>query len=554
MSEPGTSGPSTSEPGMSQPGMSGPDRRRRAVTLAAVLLGFLSLPMLMSGTTVALPLIGADLRASGAALQWVVVGYFLAAAAVMLVAGSLGDVLGRRRVFAAGAVVYSTGALVSALAGDILTLDVARTVTGAGAAGVMAGGGAVLGATFTGPARTRAYAAMGTTAGVGLAAGPTLSGWLVGGFGWRATFALFAAVGVVLLAGAAAMADSRASTRPRIDVAGALSLIAALSLTMFGVNQAAEGGWARPGVLLPLLAGAVMFAVFAVVERRRTHPVLDLGLLRERRFMAWTLTGLFLAAGAAGVTAYLPTYLQGAAGLPVQGAGLTMLLLTAPVLLLPQAGGLLINRGVPPRALAAAALLLVAAGNAWLTVLHPGIGAAGLAGPLLTIGTGLGLMIGTTDGQAVNAIDQDRIGMATGLLNTVRAGGGTLATTLFGTALATVLSGRLGDPARAARITAGDLSGPDRAAAAALFTGAWQVTLWSVAGLTAVAALAVWTLLAPARAGRRHRPGAGSPPRGAALTPEPGAALTPEPGADQARSPGERPGRCRTAAGGRPGR
>ncbi|MEU6719364.1 MFS transporter [Nonomuraea sp. NPDC046802] len=176
---------------------------RRAVALAAVLLGFLVLPMLMSGTTVALPRIGADLHASGPALQWVAVGYFLAAASMMLVAGSLGDVFGRRRVFAAGAAVSIVGALGSALAGDILVLDAARTVSGIGAAGVMTGGGAMLGSTFTGRARTRVYAAMGTTAGVGMAVGPTLSGWLVGAFGRRATFASFAAAGLLLAAGPA---------------------------------------------------------------------------------------------------------------------------------------------------------------------------------------------------------------------------------------------------------------------------------------------------------------------------------------------------------------
>ncbi|MEU8804454.1 MFS transporter [Spirillospora sp. NPDC048819] len=470
---------------------------RRAATLAAVLLGFLTLPMLISGTTVALPLIAADLNASGAALQWVVVGYFLAAASTMLVAGSLGDVFGRRRIFAAGAVVYTAGALGSAVAGDVLTLDAARTLSGIGAAGVMSCGGAVLGATFAGPGRTRAFAAMGTTAGVGLAAGPTLSGWLVGAFGWRSTFALFAALGLLILGGAAFMAESRAAERPRVDVAGALTFMAALTLTMYGANQASGAGWGGARVLLPLAGGAAMLAAFVLVERRSSHPVLDLGLLRDRRFVAWTLAGLAVAAGPAGVTAYLPTYLQGAGGVSVRDAGFTMLMLTAPVLLMPQAGGLLINKGVPPRALVTVGLLTLAAGNGWLAVLHPGIGVAGLLGPLATIGSGMGLLLGIIDAQAVNQAGQDRVGMAIGLLNTVRAGGGTLATTLFGTALATVVHARTDEPGRAARIVAGHLTGPDRVVEAGLLTGAWQVTLVITAGFGVVAAVTVWALLAP---------------------------------------------------------
>ncbi|GAA2824232.1 hypothetical protein GCM10020220_010960 [Nonomuraea rubra] len=128
---------------------------------------------------------------------------------------------------------------------------------------------------------------MGTTAGVGLAVGPTLAGWLVGALGWRAAFAVFAGAGLLLLAGAAAMADSRAEERPRVDVGGALALIGALSLTMFGVNQAAAAGWASARVLVPLGLGVAMLVMFVLVERRVRHPVLDLGLLRDRRFVAW---------------------------------------------------------------------------------------------------------------------------------------------------------------------------------------------------------------------------------------------------------------------------
>ncbi|MEQ4722441.1 MFS transporter [Nonomuraea sp. B19D2] len=472
-------------------------RGHPAVTLATVLLGFLVLPMLMSGTTVALPRIGADLGASGAALQWVVIGYFLAAASVMLVAGSLGDLFGRRRVFAFGAVTYAAGALASATATDILLLDVARTLSGLGAAGVMAGGGAILGATFTGRSRTRAFGAMGTTAGVGMAIGPTLSGWLVGSFGWRATFAVFAVVGLLLWGGTAFMAESRAATRPRMDLAGSATLVGALALVMFGLNQAAQAGWWSVTVFGPLVAGLALLAAFVFVERRNPHPVLDLGLLRDRRFMAWCLACLFVAAGAAGVTAFLPTYLQGVNGVSAQGAGLTMLMLTAPVLLMPQAGALLVNRGLPPRALITVSLLLIAAGNAWLTVIHPGIGPLAVLGPLATMGAGMGLVIGTTDGQAMDQVPPERIGMATGLLNTIRAGGATLVTTLFGTALTNLLQARTGTAA--ARIAAGDLAGPDRLHHALHFTDAWHLTLWGVAGICAVTAVVVWAMLAPSR-------------------------------------------------------
>ncbi|MQA10274.1 MAG: MFS transporter [Pseudonocardiaceae bacterium] len=474
-------------------------RGRDTLALLVVLLGYLTLPMLMSGTTIALPTIGTAVGASGAALQWVVVGYFLTASSLMLVAGSLGDLFGRRRVFAAGALVYATGSLASAFAGGVLLLDLARTVSGIGAAGVMASGGAILGSTFTGAARTRAFAALGTTAGVGLAVGPTLSGWLVGSLGWRAFFAVFAAIGLLILAGTTVMTETRATRRPRIDALGSVTLIGALALVMFGVNQAADAGWASASVLLPLAVGMGLAVTFTVIERHAPYPVLDLAVLRNRRFAAWCLACLFVSAGPSGVLAFLPTFLQGVNGASTQLAGLTMMLLTAPVLLMPQVGAWVVNRGVAPRLLITISLLLLAIGNGWLTVLHPGIGVGGLAGPLLTIGIGMGLMIGTTDAQAMNEVAPERLGMAAGLLNTVRGGGTTLVTTLFGTALINLLQARLGSTQTAVEVAAGNLNGPDRATHAALLSEAWHVVTWSVAGSCAAAAIGVWVLLRPDR-------------------------------------------------------
>ncbi|MEO3752260.1 MFS transporter [Streptomyces sp. B6B3] len=496
-------------------------RLRASLTLAAVLLGFLTLPMLMTGTTVALPRIGNDLHASGAALQWVVVGYFLAAASTMLVAGSLGDIVGRRRMFVCGAGIYTAGALASACAGDIVLLDVARTVSGVGAAGVMASGGAILGATFTGAARTRAFAAMGSTAGVGIATGPSLAGWLVDSLGWRATFGVFAGVGTLILLGAVVIVETRARHRPRVDVVGALVLVAGLVLLMFGANQASGLGWGSAPVLGSGAAGAALLGAFVLVERRRAQPVLDLTLFADRRFAAWCLASVFVAAGPAGVMVFLPTYLQGVNDLSPRTVGLIMLMQAGPVLVLPQITGRLVNWGVSARTLVVLSLTLIAAGNAWLTTLHPGVGAAGLLGPLATMGIGMGLAMGTTDGQAMNQVDADRLGMAAGVLNTVRTTGSTLVTTVFGTSLISLLRARVGDGGLAARIAAGDLSGPDRAWRAAQYTEAWQIALWAVAAACLVAAVAVGLLLGrrdpgehgAAEVAEKDRAGVGVAPR-----------------------------------------
>lgn len=473
-------------------------RPRPGLALAVVLFGFLVLPMSMSGTTVAVPRIGADLGASGAALQWIVTGYFLAASSFMLVTGSLGDLFGRRRLYRIGAFVYLAGSFAAAAAPDIVFLDAARIVTGLGAAGVMAGGGAILATTFAGPARTRAFAAMGTTSGIGLAAGPTTAGWLVEALDWRMTFALFGAAGLVLAAGTWVLAESKAETRPTVDRAGIAAFIGGLVLVMFAITQGSQAGWGSVRVLLPAVAGLAMLAGFVAVERRAARPMLDLGLLKNRRFTGWLLAALTMTAGFGGLLANLPTFLQGVDGASTGEAGLTMLMPTLPVLVMPVVSARLTARGlVAPRVLITAALLLIAAGNAWLTVLHPGIGALGLAGPLVTIGTGVGLCSGMIDAQAMEQVAPSRAGMAAGLLNTVRGTTQALTLAVFGSALIGVLRSHVG--AAADRVATGDLpSGAERAHMAAELSGAWHTVLVGAAGLVVVGAAGVWVLLGTA--------------------------------------------------------
>ncbi|MDJ1131613.1 MFS transporter [Streptomyces iconiensis] len=473
-----------------------PDPR---VTLLAVLLGVLVVAMSIAGTAVAVPRIGADLHASGTPLQWVVAGYNLAFAAFTLVCGSLADTVGRRRTFAAGATLFAAGALVSAAAHDIWLLDAARILAGIGGAAVMASGGALLANTFEGPARTRAFAAMGTMAGVGIAIGPSLSGWLVDALGWRASFVVYAVVGAVILLGTMKIAESRAAERTRLDKAGAVTFVAGLALVMFGIMQGPESGWSSPLVLGTLAAGLVVLVFFTALQRHREHPVLDLTLVRDPRFLGWNLATLTTSVGFLGVLVFLPTYLQGVNGASAQAAGATMLMLTAPVLALPPLGGALVNRGVPARGLMTAALLLVAGGNAWLSVLRPGIGTAALLGPLLLIGIGMGISFGITDGQAMSVVEPSRAGMAAGFLNTVRGAAEALVIAVFSAGLLSLLSSRLGSPELAGRVASGELSGGQRALLADAFTDAWRVMLWTTAALCAIAACVVHALLASRR-------------------------------------------------------
>lgn len=469
---------------------------RGRATLAVVLLGFLTLPMSMSGSGVAVPRIGADLDASGPAAQWVVTGYFLTSSSFMLVAGSLGDAVGRRRVYRTGAVAYTLGCLAAALSPNIVVLLAARVLSGLGAAGVIAGGGAIVAATFRGVARARAFAAVSTTAGIGLALGPSLSGWMVDGLGWRFGFGAFVLPGLILFAGTWLIRETRAEVTPRIDVAGAVTLVAGLATFTITVTRGSSLGWTSPLVLALLICVGCLLTAFVVIERRATSPILNLSLIRQRRFMGWLLAAVTMAVGFAGVLSFLPSYLQDPVGLAAGDAGLVMMLPTLPMLVMPTVGGQLISRGAPPVVIIAVALFAIAGGNAWLASLHPAITPLGLAGPLVLLGAGVGLAAGNVDAQAMNEVSQGQVGMAAGLLNTVRSTSNAIILGLFGSALIAILTMKIGSAELAGQVATGNL--PDTADAdvlAAQLTDTWRVVLLTIAVLCSVNAVATVTLV-----------------------------------------------------------
>jgi MFS family permease len=465
------------------------------LTLPVVLVGVVLVAMSISGTAVALPSIGRDLDTSGSPLNWVVAGYNLAFAAMTLIAGSAADRIGRRRVFVVAALVFAAGFLGTALSSAIVVTDIARIVSGVGSAGIMAAGGAILAAGYEGAARNRAFALMGTMAGVGIAIGPTLSGLLISATGWRGSFAVFTVIGLLVAVGATRARESRATGADRIDRAGSVLFVAALALLMFGLLEAPARGWSHPVIVFSGVAGLVLLVIFGIVQRHSAAPVLAPALVANRGFMGWSLATLTTSIGFLGVLVFLPTYLQAAAGLSPAAAGVTMLLLTAPVLVMPMVAAALVNRGVPARPLIMAALVLVAAGNLWLVTLNADDAVVAVAAPLVMIGVGMGASFGITDGQAMALVPADAVGMAAGFLNTLRGAAEALVIAAFSASLVGLLAARLGDTTRAAAVGAGRLTSGAEAVELDAFTWSWQLTQLGVGVLCLVLAIVVAVLI-----------------------------------------------------------
>ncbi|MEV3858625.1 MFS transporter [Streptomyces sp. NPDC050095] len=420
--------------------------RGQGLTLAAVLLAVFVVPMSISGTAVALPGIGADLAASDAALQWVVNAFNVAFACCTLVWGSVADLVGRVRVFATGAALFAVAATASALAGNAYVLDAARALAGIAGAAIFSAGAAILSTAYEGPARARAFALFGTVAGIGISLGPTFAGQLVTSVGWRWVFALHAAALAVALLAVPVIARSvpDASVRMpgrRLDVSGALVFVAAMVLLTTGIVQGSQWGWGSAGVLA-LFAGAVVaLTVFVRVERRSAHPVLDLGLLRERRFVGLALVPVAASFGFVTLLTYLPSYLTAVTGRDGSAAGWLMLLLTVPVLVSPLLAAKLVERGVAARALILVSLGCLVVGDLGLLLFSPHAAIAAVALPMVATGAGMGLSAGLVDGQALALVAPERAGMAAGFVNTLRLGSEAIAVAVYGSVLTTLLAG-----------------------------------------------------------------------------------------------------------------
>lgn len=466
------------------------------LTLPTVLLGVLLVAMAISGTAVALPRIGADLHTAGSALNWVVAGYNLAFAVCTLICGSLADIVGRRRVFSLSAGAFALASLGCAAGPNIVAVDLGRIVAGIGGAGVMAAGGAMLAHTYTGPALTRAFALMGTMAGVGIAIGPSLSGLMIESLGWRGSFGVYTAMGIVLFVSSRVLTESRAPGPHRIDRIGISTFVLGLSAVMVTVLEGPERGWTDPLVMAGAAVGAALLVGFALSQSRVPTPLLDPALVRNRPFIGWVLSTLTTSVGFLGVLVYLPTFLQSVGDMSTATAGLTMLLLTGPVLILPIIAAALINAGLSPRLLLALALGAVVIGNLWLSTLSVDVTTAALAAPLLCIGAGMGITFGITDGQAMRLISPDQAGMAAGFLNMIRGAAEALVIAAFSAVLMSVLSTRLG-VAAAVTTAAGYLDPAHLNDQAEAFSWSWQITQYIVAALCAALSVTALILTRP---------------------------------------------------------
>ncbi|HET8673207.1 MAG TPA: DHA2 family efflux MFS transporter permease subunit, partial [Thermoleophilaceae bacterium] len=295
--------------------------------LIAICLGYFMVILDATVVNVALPALGRDLGGGVSSLQWVVDGYTLVFAGLLLTAGSLGDRLGGRRVFRAGLVLFTLASAACAAAPSVAVLVVARLAQGLGAALLVPSSLALLRAAYEDPReRARAVGIWGAVAGIAAASGPVIGGLLVSAASWRAVFLLNLPVGIgALLLAHRHLPRGGDRTGAELDPAGQLAGVAALTALTLGLIEGGNSGWTSASALVPLVAFVPLAALFLALERRAPDPMLPLGLFRSRAFSSAGFVGLAINLGFYGQLFVLSLYFQHVRGWSALGTGLALL-------------------------------------------------------------------------------------------------------------------------------------------------------------------------------------------------------------------------------------
>jgi EmrB/QacA subfamily drug resistance transporter len=462
---------------------------RKWWTLAAVAFALFMIMLDNTVVNVALPSIQRDLGIGISELEWVVTGYALSFAVLMLTGGKLADMHGRRRIFMVGLAIFTVSSLACGLAGSAEMLIAARVVQGVGAAFMMPATLSIITATF--PPRERG-AALGIWAGVSamaLAIGPLVGGLITENISWHWVFFVNVPVGVLgLVAARLVIPESRDTSREqRLDAAGLATSGVALFALVFALIEANAYGWTSWPILALFGIAAAAGLAFVVVERRSRLPMFDVALFRNRTFAGANIVALLVSLAMFGVFFFISLYMQQVLGYSAVKAGASFLPMTLLIIAVAPVAGRVSDR-VGSRWLMAAGMTLVAVSLLLFAQLQVDSGYWVLLPGMIVGGVGMALTMTPMTAAAMSAVPVDKAGVGSGMLNTFRQVGGSLGIAVMGAILAAEA---------ASTRTAG-------AAAEAAFVSGLHYALYTAAVIAlaaaVIAAIAIRSHADPARA------------------------------------------------------
>jgi EmrB/QacA subfamily drug resistance transporter len=413
------------------------DARGKNLALALLAMTQFVIVIDASIVNVALPSIGRALHFSQDSLSWVVNAYVLTFGGFLLLGGRLADLLGRRRMFLAGLLLFSLASMLGGLAQSEGWLIAARAVQGLGAAIISPAALSILATTFAeGAERNRALGVWGAVAGAGGAAGVLLGGVLTSGLSWRWVLFVNVPIGITCawLAPRVLLESRVEQARRSFDVPGAITVTAGLALLVYAVVDTTTVGWGAARTLLELAGAAVLLVAFTIIEARADQPLMPFSIFRLRTLRGANLVGLLVGMSLFSMFFFISLYLQQVLHQSPIKAGLSYLPLAIFIIVSAGIASALVTRlGFKPPLVIG--LVFVAAGLFWFSrVQAPGGSYVGdVLGPSILAAIGLGLSFVTVTIASVTGTEPDEAGLASGLINTSQQVGGALGLAILAT-------------------------------------------------------------------------------------------------------------------------
>jgi EmrB/QacA subfamily drug resistance transporter len=419
-----------------------PDSRRRLLILVICCMSLFIVGLDNTIVNVALPSIQRDLHASVSGLQWTIDAYTLVLASLLMLSGSTGDRLGRRRTFQTGLALFTLGSLLCSLSPSLSWLIAARMIQAVGGSMLNPVAMSIITNTFTdAKERARAIGVWGATVGVSMALGPVLGGLLVGSVGWQSIFWINIPVGIAALVLAGLFVpESRAAKPRRIDPVGQLLVIVLLASVTYGIIEAPAAGWTSAQTLGCFALGAAAVAGLVAYESRRREPLIDLRFFRSVPFSGATVIAVCGFASLAGFLFLNTLYLQDALGYSALHAGLyTLPMALMTVVFAPMSGRMVGSRG--PRLPLIAAGIAMTLSGLLLTGLSLGTPLWQLFTAYILFGIGFGMLNAPITNTAVSGMPRSQAGVAAAVASTSRQVGQSLGVAVIGSVVTSAIHG-----------------------------------------------------------------------------------------------------------------
>jgi EmrB/QacA subfamily drug resistance transporter len=419
--------------------------RSKAAILATLCVAVLAINLNTTIVNIALPTLSTELDAGTRELLWIVDGYNLAFAALVLAAGSLSDKFGRRPALILGLVVFGVASAASALVDSAGALVVTRVVAGIGAAIIFPTTLSIIANAFTErKERAAALGLWGAATGVGVAAGPVTGGWLLQDNAWPAVFWAMVPVAVVAIGMAVAFVpESRDPQVPRLDVPGLVVSVALLGLLTWTIIEAPEAGWTSVQTLGGFAATLALLAVFVRIETAAAHPMLDVSLFRDRRFSAAATAVTISFFALFGFIFLITQFFQFVRDYDALGTGTRILPVAMSLAAASIIGGLLVPR-VGVKAVVTVGMTLLGSAFLWISFMDADAAYATVIVPqMLLMGTGLGLITTPATESIMQVLPPSRAGVGSAVNDATREVGGTLGVAVVGSLFSSLYAERL---------------------------------------------------------------------------------------------------------------